>query len=206
MSAEPVAPAERVPTPAAVPPVVPRTPARRRPRGRSFLWGSVVVAVLGTALGLWNVHEGIQPHYTTFAPVVVLSDVLLAPVTVRAPLPLPPRGPLDRARPGEPIPVDLTVYCLKGTTRRGRWVRDGIVAADTRIFPLGRYVELFAGTKYLGRFLVDDTGLAVKGQIIDIWKPSCLDAIRFGRQRGTAVLVADPAAPMPAPGTRPAAP
>jgi len=63
-----------------------------------------------------------------------------------------------RATPGEEVPISLTQYCLSGTTRRGRWVRPGIVAADPRIFPLARYVEIFMGNKYLGRFLVDDTG------------------------------------------------
>jgi 3D (Asp-Asp-Asp) domain-containing protein len=95
-----------------------------------------------------------------------------------------------RAAPGEEIPISLTQYCLKGTTRRGRWVRPGIVAADPRIFPLARYVEVFMGKKYLGRFLVDDTGSNVIGATLDIWTPSCSEATRFGRQQGRAVLVA----------------
>lgn len=95
-----------------------------------------------------------------------------------------------RATAGEEIPISLTQYCLKGTTRRGRWVRPGIVAADPRIFPLARYVEIFMGNKYLGRFLVDDTGRNVIGATLDIWTPSCTQAARFGRQFGRAVLVA----------------
>jgi 3D (Asp-Asp-Asp) domain-containing protein len=95
-----------------------------------------------------------------------------------------------RAAPGEEIPISLTQYCLNGTTRRGRWVRPGIVAADPRIFPLARYVEVFMGNKYLGRFLVDDTGIDVIGTTLDIWTPSCAEAARFGRQSGRAVLVA----------------
>jgi 3D (Asp-Asp-Asp) domain-containing protein len=95
-----------------------------------------------------------------------------------------------RANPGEEVPISLTQYCLSGTTRRGRWVRPGIVAADPRIFPLARYVEIFMGNKYLGRYLVDDTGVNVIGATIDIWTPSCSQAARFGRQSGRAVLVA----------------
>jgi hypothetical protein len=64
------------------------------------------------------------------------------------------------------------------------------VAADPRIFPLSRYVEVFMGNKYLGRFLVDDTGRNVIGATLDIWTPSCGQAARFGRQLGRAVLVA----------------
>ena len=94
-----------------------------------------------------------------------------------------------RAPDAERVPVQFTQYCLQGRTRRDNWVREGIVAADPRVFPLGRYVELFLGDQSLGRFLVDDTGGVVKGNIIDIWTPSCKDAIRFGRRRGYAVLV-----------------
>jgi len=95
-----------------------------------------------------------------------------------------------RAQPGEEIQVSLTQYCLKGITRRGRFVRAGIVAADPRIFPLARYVEVFMDKKYLGRYLVDDTGGNVIGATLDIWTPSCRQARRFGRQTGRAVLVA----------------
>jgi 3D (Asp-Asp-Asp) domain-containing protein len=99
------------------------------------------------------------------------------------------KGP---AHYGEPVPVQLTSYCLQGTTRRDRYVRQGIVAADPRLFPLGRYVELYVGRKYFGRFLVDDTGGKIKDAILDIWTPECRDARRFGRVRGTAVLVPRP--------------
>jgi 3D (Asp-Asp-Asp) domain-containing protein len=95
-------------------------------------------------------------------------------------------------RTGEPVPVQLTAYCLKGLTRRDRLVREGIVAADPRLFPLGRYLELYVGGKYHGRFLVDDTGARIREGILDIWTPSCSEARRFGRRRGTAVLVARP--------------
>jgi 3D (Asp-Asp-Asp) domain-containing protein len=93
------------------------------------------------------------------------------------------------AQYGDPLPVGMTMYCLKGTTRRGRAVRAGIVAADPKFFPLARYVDLYVGRRYLGQFLVDDTGEQIKGSRIDIWTPSCADARRFGVQRGTAVRV-----------------
>jgi 3D (Asp-Asp-Asp) domain-containing protein len=147
------------------------------------------------------------------APVIVYAEPLLDPLVVTAKKIVKSRGEFRRAtaaeairmraagiipdprkfaraQPGEEIPVSLTQYCLKGTTRRGRFVRPGIVAADPRIFPLARYVEVFMGKKYLGRFLVDDTGGNVIGATLDIWTPSCRQASRFGRQRGRAVLVA----------------
>lgn len=95
-----------------------------------------------------------------------------------------------RAQAGITIPVSLTQYCVQGETRRGRQTRHGIVAADPRIFPLARYVEVFLGQEYLGRYLVDDTGGNVLGATLDIWNPDCKEAARFGRHWGSAVLVA----------------
>jgi 3D (Asp-Asp-Asp) domain-containing protein len=95
-----------------------------------------------------------------------------------------------RAEDGVLIPVSLTQYCVQGETRRGRQTRHGIVAADPRIFPLARYVEVFLGSEYLGRYLVDDTGGNVLGATLDIWNPNCREAARFGRHWGSAILVA----------------
>jgi 3D (Asp-Asp-Asp) domain-containing protein len=104
-------------------------------------------------------------------------------------LPLIP-SKFARAQDGIMIPVSLTQYCVQGETRRGRQTRHGIVAADPRIFPLARYVEVFLGNEYLGRYLVDDTGGNVLGATLDIWNPDCKEAARFGRHWGSAMLVA----------------
>jgi 3D (Asp-Asp-Asp) domain-containing protein len=122
-------------------------------------------------------------------PVVVTSEYRLPGAVVRGAA----RGGWEVAaqpvRYGDPLPVGVTMYCLQGTTRRGRYVRAGIVAADPRFFPLARYIELYVGRNYLGRFLVDDTGKRIKGARIDVWTASCRDARKFGLRRGTAVLV-----------------
>jgi 3D (Asp-Asp-Asp) domain-containing protein len=135
--------------------------------------------------------------------VIPLSPIVFAPTVVYAPLRL--EGALVRGasanwainrtsavRYGDPVPVALTAYCLKGLTRRDRYVRQGIVAADPRIFPLARYLEVYVGRNYYGRFLIDDTGKKIKGNRLDIWTPTCSEARRFGWQRGTAVLVPRP--------------
>lgn len=93
---------------------------------------------------------------------------------------------------GEMVPVSLTAYCLKGTTRRDHYVREGIVASDPKMFPLGRYLEIYVGKHYWGRFLIDDTGGAIKGNKLDIWTPTCREARLFGRVKGMAVLVPRP--------------
>ncbi len=74
-----------------------------------------------------------------------------------------------------------TAYCLKGRTANGGGVRRGIVAADPRVLPLGTRIQLSAGS-YTGIYTVADTGGAVKGRILDIWMPSCVEAVRFGRK------------------------
>ena len=63
----------------------------------------------------------------------------------------------------------------------GSSVRRGIVAADPRVLPLGSRIQISAGA-YSGTYTVADTGGAVKGRILDIWMPSCVEAVRFGRK------------------------
>ncbi|HEU4723166.1 MAG TPA: 3D domain-containing protein [Gemmatimonadaceae bacterium] len=172
---------------------------RQRPSTLLSLGAAVALLCIGTAATV-SVRS---PELRRASP---SAELVIAP----APVPEPPsplrldgalvRGAArnwaaGRTRPvrrGEPVPVQLTAYCLQGTTRRDNLVREGIVAADPRLFPLGGYVEVYVGRKYHGRFLVDDTGGVIKEGILDIWTPSCRDARRFGRRRGTAVLVARP--------------
>jgi 3D (Asp-Asp-Asp) domain-containing protein len=60
-------------------------------------------------------------------------------------------------------------------------VRRGIVAADPRVLPLGTRIYLNAGA-YSGNYTVTDTGGVIKGNILDIWVPSCGEAVKFGRR------------------------
>ena len=181
-------------------------------RGDVLLLGfamGIAILFIGTGAARLPVGRAAYEH----APVLVYAEPLLDPLVVtakkvvkdagqyhrasageairmRAAGIIPDPRRFARAQPGEEIPITLTQYCLKGVTRRGRFVRPGIVAADPRIFPLARYVEVFMGRRYLGRYLVDDTGGNVIGATLDIWTPSCGQATRFGRQHGKAVLVA----------------
>lgn len=149
----------------------------------------VKALAVATCLGFAACGPGAPSGPVRLPPVVVMSDYRLPGVVVRG----AGRGWWKFATTpvsyGDPVPVGITMYCLRGTTRRGRWVRAGIVAADPRFFPLARWVELYVGRNYLGRFLVDDTGKRIRGARIDVWTQSCRDARRFGLQRGTAVLV-----------------
>ena len=176
---------------------------------RALIALAVAIVFIGTGAAHLPIGHSVYRH----APVFVYAEPLLDPLVVTAKkiireggqfrrataleairmrgegiIPDPRR--FARAIAGEEVPISITQYCLKGTTRRGRFVRPGIVAADPRIFPLARYVEVFMGKRYLGRYLVDDTGYNVLGATLDIWTPSCREAGHFGRQWGRAVLVA----------------
>lgn len=142
----------------------------------------------GVALAGLVASCGNSPGIYRHEPVVVMSPIRLDGAVVRGAKKgwyLAASGP----RYGDPVPVLLTSYCLSGTTRRGRYVRAGIIAADPKYFPLSRYVELYVGRKYYGRFLVDDTGRRIRGAHVDVWLSSCRDAKRFGVKHGTAMLV-----------------
>jgi 3D (Asp-Asp-Asp) domain-containing protein len=81
-----------------------------------------------------------------------------------------------------------TAYCLKGRTANGGGVRRGIVAADPRVLPLGTRIQITAGA-WSGTYTVTDTGGAVKGRILDVWVPSCSEAMRFGRRSITVSVL-----------------
>ena len=175
----------------------PLTPSRRggSRRRRSLYGGAMLSLVLGVGVvaAMWRTTGAAHPlDRIVFAPTVVTATLRLEGAVVRG---AARDWALNRKSAlgyGEPVPVALTAYCLKGLTRRDRYVRQGIVAADPRMFPLARYLEVYVGKKYFGRFLIDDTGGKIKGNRLDIWTPTCAEARRFGWQLGTAVLVPRP--------------
>ncbi len=175
----------------------PLTPSRRGgSRRRRSYYG---VAMLGLVLvvgvmasTLRHRAEPLPPRPISFAPVLVYAPLRLDGALVLGAARDWAVNRTSAPRLGDPVPVSLTAYCLKGLTRRDRYVRQGIVAADPRIFPLARYIEVYVGRNYYGRFLIDDTGGKIKGNHLDIWTPTCSEARRFGWQHGTAVLVPRP--------------
>ena len=178
----------------------PKLPRRRLGRHASATFALVLIVTVGAAT--LRFADGLEPSGPMeLAPAVVYAPITFEPVVVHAepptvnatPRATPKRGNEHRAaKLGEPVEVALTAYCLTGLTRRDHYTRQGIVAADPKVFPLGRYVEIYVGREYYGRFLVDDTGRAIKGNILDIWTPTCREARLFGRTKGTAVLVPKP--------------
>jgi 3D (Asp-Asp-Asp) domain-containing protein len=101
-------------------------------------------------------------------------------------------GAPTRSNLGRGMSVSATAYCLNGTTASGEETRPGIVAADPRVLPLGTRIRI-NGLRQPDTvvYKVSDVGPAIKGREIDIYMPSCLEAIRFGRQHVHVRLLAD---------------
>jgi 3D (Asp-Asp-Asp) domain-containing protein len=85
-------------------------------------------------------------------------------------------------------PYVATAYVLRGITASGERVREGIIAADPKVLPLGTVVEI----RGMGRYVVKDTGRLIKGRRIDIWMPLRRDAIQFGRRTVYLTVVSMP--------------
>ena len=91
----------------------------------------------------------------------------------------------------EAVHYMATAYSLRGKTASGRYVTQGIIAADPRVLPLGSRVRLEAGA-WSGEYLVADTGGAIRGRKIDIWTPSSREAMRFGRRKVKLTVLSYP--------------
>jgi len=72
-----------------------------------------------------------------------------------------------------------------GITASGIPVREGLVAVDPRVIPLGSRV-LVEG---IGTLIAADTGGAIKGNRLDVFFESRTEAINFGRQYRWAIVL-----------------
>lgn len=91
---------------------------------------------------------------------------------------------------GDPIPIELTAYCIDGTTASGKHTREGIVAGKKEW--IGMTVILYdENMEYIGTYEVLDTGgkKIRQGKVIDIWLPTYDECIQFGRQKGYYQLI-----------------
>lgn len=86
--------------------------------------------------------------------------------------------PLEPSRVWHPFKA--TAYCDHGFTASGVYVREGIVAGDPRILPLGSVIDIKVDDQVLEKYEVMDTGGKIKGYIIDIWMATCEEAVQFG--------------------------
>lgn len=74
--------------------------------------------------------------------------------------------------------ADDHIQGTNSTTATGTQVREGIIAVDPDIIPLGTQIEI----KGMGNFIAEDTGGKIKGNRIDIFFESKQEAKEFGRK------------------------
>jgi 3D (Asp-Asp-Asp) domain-containing protein len=82
-----------------------------------------------------------------------------------------------------------TAYCQPGTTASGADARQGIVAADPGVLPLGTVIRVDTPAFRNGVYRVLDTGRKIRGQHIDLFVRDCAEAKRFGRQQVRVTVV-----------------
>jgi len=98
-----------------------------------------------------------------------------APVVRKAAQPIRSTGQLLR--------MTATAYCRGGRTASGVRARDGVVAADPRVIPIGSVVRISSRDRTRwGVFRAMDVGGRIRGRRVDIYTPNCSTARRFGRR------------------------
>jgi 3D (Asp-Asp-Asp) domain-containing protein len=92
--------------------------------------------------------------------------------------------------PREQMTFAATAYSIEGKTADGTHAREGIVAADPTVLPLGTRIRVQGTGAHDGEYVVRDTGRAVKGREIDVYLANDGDAKRFGRKSVQVEVVA----------------
>jgi 3D (Asp-Asp-Asp) domain-containing protein len=95
-----------------------------------------------------------------------------------------PATPSPRARSAGAFTI--TAYCLTGRMRNGEYVHAGAVATDRRVLPEGTRMTIDG---LPGQYTSKDTGSGVIGRHVDVWFPSCQQAINWGRQTREVSLI-----------------
>jgi cystine transport system substrate-binding protein len=100
------------------------------------------------------------------------------------PTPVSAPAPTGPPAPGTRMTVSSTGYCLRGRTSTGIPTGWGVVAVDPAVIPLGTRMTIPG----YGEGVAADTGSAVRGAMIDVWFPSCSQALAWGRKTITITI------------------
>jgi 3D (Asp-Asp-Asp) domain-containing protein len=98
--------------------------------------------------------------------------------------------------------VLATAYCDSGLTASGIPAQPGVVAVDPRLIPLGTSIRIRLSPFQELTFVAADTGGLIRGGRLDVFMPSCADAIRFGVHHLAIEAVAAPPRATPGRGFR----
>ena len=87
-------------------------------------------------------------------------------------------------RPARVRTMVATAFVPEGeATASGTTAREGIVAADPAVLPMGTRIRVTGSKGYDGVYLVTDTGNKVDGAHIDLCLRSRTEAKQFGKRR-----------------------
>lgn len=115
-------------------------------------------------------------------------------------LPVSKRGTTAKATSAVPVKspgrtvgsnFEVTWYNDYGYTKSGRFVKDGVtVSVDPSVIPLGTWIQLEFPDGTVLKRRADDTGGAVKGNIVDIYASvSTNELFQRGRTHGVKVSI-----------------
>src|SRR5262245_58421921 len=114
-------------------------------------------------------------RYCTIALALLLAAAGCTPRTeARQSTPPPEPPPAPRL-----LPFEATAYSIEGTTADGTRAREGVVAADPDVIPLGSHIRIYGAGRYDGAYVVEDTGRAIQGREIDVYLRNDVEAKRF---------------------------
>jgi 3D (Asp-Asp-Asp) domain-containing protein len=116
------------------------------------------------------------PTTTTAAPTTTTA----APTTTTTAAPQPEAQPASSSSaPGRDLGTfEITCYSIHGTTASGAPTSEDGVAVDPNVIPMGSHIYIDG----LGWKWARDTGGAIKGNRIDIWKNTSDECVQWGRQ------------------------
>lgn len=102
-------------------------------------------------------------------------------------------GVIDGYAYSKVITASATAYCDQGRTASGIHSKEGVVAVDPRVIPLGTrlYIESTDGSWSYGVCLAGDTGGAIKGNRVDLFYDSYSQCIQFGRRSCNIYVLCD---------------
>lgn len=97
------------------------------------------------------------------------------------------RGMIAGAEYTKKFTVKAYSYCVKGTTASGTTAREGVIAVDPSVIPLGTkvYVEGY------GFATAEDTGGNIKGNTIDVYKNTESECLNWGVRNVTIYILSD---------------
>lgn len=103
------------------------------------------------------------------------------PVPSPEPKVIEPEVPAQPPNPEQPQGKDLgefkvLCYNLPGITASGSPVGHGTVAVDPKVIPMGSRIHIPG----YGEAVAKDTGGAIKGKVLDTWKPTRAECIEWG--------------------------